>query len=43
VPDPYGDAFVASKENRTREWSPSLTTLRKDEYASVIELSTLDE
>jgi len=36
VPNPYGKYFNESFENLMTEWEPKLTTLRKDEYASVM-------
>jgi len=41
VPNPDGDSFAASAFNKTEEWEPKLTTLRKEEYASVFEESKL--
>lgn len=42
VPNPHGKSFIDSYKNETLEYEPKLTTLRKDEYASVIEISKLN-
>lgn len=39
IPDPYTTFNKSITQNLTREWEPNLTTLRKDEYASVLENS----
>lgn len=36
APDPYAANFSASFFNRTTEWDPKLTVLRKEEYAAVL-------